>query len=718
MKRTLNMTAAALLAASLVVCNAQTGATTTPAKKHVAAKKVAKPAGPTVEEQIQSLRTEFQGQIDSLKADLAAKDAQLKQAQRTAADAQAAAAKAETDAQAQQTAVTDNASAVTTLQSTVSDLKTNQLQLTTTVSDETTNLKKAIGSPDTLHYKGITITPGGYLAAETVWRAKATGGDIPTAFSAIPYEGADAYSLSEFYGSARQSRITLLAEGKLRWGTLRGYYEGDFLGTGITSNNNQSNSYVLRQRILYGQVETNSHLTFVGGQLWSLAAEQKKGITSVPGDVTTPQTIDPNYVPGFVWTRQYGFRVVKNFKRAAIGVSIENPQLLYSASLAGSTPYAVLGSAGQNGGNYNAAISASATTTYIKSYSNLTSYDAAGAKVSTYVPNYATVVANTNITNISFNEAPDVIVKATADPGWGHYEIFGIARFAHEQVYPYVNANTVKYGGVADIVGFLGGTPGTVAVAASSVAGNYTNSVNLGGIGGSLRIPVIKDKLTFGAKGLYGAGVGRYGNTTLSDLTSDQSGNFAPLHNTSGLFTLEATPTPKLVIYVNYGGDYVGRADFGTGFTSALTLSDPKPYFCQTGVTAGTASSLCSASPTAAMYAAGGSWGSHFTATPAATAIGYGSRLLNNSSCNTTTTPGFGGSSTGYYAGGSCGAQTRDVQEVTGGWWFDLYKGDRGRFRQGFQYGYAVREGWSGASGIGAKGIDNMIWTSLRYYLP
>ena len=60
-----------------------------------------------------------------------------------------------------------------------------------------------------LHYKGITLTPGGFVAGETVYRTKATGGDIPTAFSSIPYEGADAYSLSEFYGSARQSRLTL-----------------------------------------------------------------------------------------------------------------------------------------------------------------------------------------------------------------------------------------------------------------------------------------------------------------------------------------------------------------------------------------------------------------------------------------------------------------------------------------------------------------------------
>jgi hypothetical protein len=102
--------------------------------------------------------------------------------------------------------------------------------------------------------------------------------------------------------------------------------------------------------------------------------------------------------------------------------------------------------------------------------------------------------------------------------------------------------------------------------------------------------------------------------------------------------------------------------------------------------------------------------------------VGYGSRLLSNSACNTTTNPGYTGSSTGYYAGGACGAQTRDTQEITGGYWYDLYKGDRGRLRQGIQYAYAVREGWSGAAvdgvNIGAKGIENMVFTSFRFYLP
>jgi len=196
----------------------------------------------------------LQGQIDSLKTNLADKDAQLKQAQQAAADAQAAADKAQAAASSQQQAVrTTQPPSHAAIH--VTDLKGNQVSLATTVSDETAKIKKEIASPATLHYKGITLTPGGFTAGETVYRTKATGGDIPTAFSGIPYEGADAYRLSEFYGSARQSRVSLMAEGKTSWGTLRGYYEADWLGTGITSNNNQSNSYVLRQRVVWDRLK-------------------------------------------------------------------------------------------------------------------------------------------------------------------------------------------------------------------------------------------------------------------------------------------------------------------------------------------------------------------------------------------------------------------------------------------------------------------------------
>jgi hypothetical protein len=690
---------AAILTASLVSSYADAGDGTP--KKHPVTRKAAKPKGPTVEEQIQSLRQDLESQINGLRGDLAAKDAQLKQAQQAAADAQAAAGKAQEAANSQQQAVTDNAAAVTTLQSTVTDMKNVNATVVSSLTDNAAAIKKSISAPSALHYKGISLTPGGYLAGETVYRSKATGGDTPTAFNALPYEHADAYSLSEFYGDARQSRITLMAEGKVNWGTLRGYYEADWLGTGISSNNNQSNSYVLRERVLWGQAETNSHWAFTGGQLWSLATEDKKAISNISGDIMTPQTIDPNYVTGFVWTRQYGFRVTKTFSKAAFGIAAENPQALYSASLAGNTPYAVLGSAGNNGGNYNAAISSSATTTYVQNYTQLPGSTG-------YLPVYNTVVANSNIANLSFNQAPDVIVKVALDPGWGHYEVFGIGRFAHETVYPGVTTDSLKFGGQKDIETGLAVTP------AATTAGAYTNSIGLGGVGASLRVPIIsKDgMLTFGAKGLYGPGMGRYGNSGLADVTANAAGELRPIHNVSGLLTLEANLNPRLMIYLNYGGDYAGRVDYANA--GSTTLGNPAATFCPTGFTS---TSQCTAKPTAAQLAAGGTWGGHWSA-PSAAALGYGSRALSNTACNTNTTPGFNGGSTGYYSGGSCGAQTRDVQEITGGYWYDIYKGDRGRLRQSIQYGYAVREGWSGAAGIGAKGIDNMFWTSFRYYLP
>jgi len=207
MKLTVKAAAVVFLAAGLVVSHAQTSGSTPPAKKHAAAHKTAAPAGPTVQEQIDQMKQQFQGEIDSLKSDLSAKDAELQQAKQAAADAQAAAAKAEAAANAQQQAATDNAAAVSTLQSTVSDLKANAISLATTVSDETTAIKKAVNSPDALHYKGITLSPAGsFVAGETVWRQGATGGDINTALTGVPLANSEAAQLSEFFGSGRQQR--------------------------------------------------------------------------------------------------------------------------------------------------------------------------------------------------------------------------------------------------------------------------------------------------------------------------------------------------------------------------------------------------------------------------------------------------------------------------------------------------------------------------------
>jgi len=662
-----------------------TTSTTSPTPHKRTTKKPPVPKKPSVESQIQSLRDDMNSQIQQLKQQLSDRDQQLQQAQQAAAAAQAAATQAQQQAAQQSATLTENTQAVGNLQGAVTDLKTNTTSLATTIQDQQTKVEKQLDHPDVLHYKGITISPANsFLAGESIYRTHATGSDIPTPFSSLPYEHADAYALSEFYGTARQSRIALMAEGKTGSATLRGYYEADWLGTGVTSNNNESNSYVLRQRVLWGQAALNNGWAFTGGQLWSMATEDRKGISNLSQDILVPLTIDPNYVTGFVWERQYGFRVTKTYDHAAFGIAAENPQLLYTATLAGNTPYAVLGSTGTNGGLYNSAISTCSPSTSIVNYTN-----EANGGINTYLPVYKTVNACTNINNYAFNVMPDIIVKAALDPSFGHFEFFGIGRYAHETVYPGETTNGNLYGGLKDIV-----TGATVAPALTT-AGKYNNSIALGGLGASGRVSLLTNRLTVGLKGLYGPGVGRYGSSTLSDVTSTAGGELTPLHNLSALGTVEIAPTPRLIVYLNYGGDYASR-NYSVG-----------------GTTLG--------APTAAKNPITGVWGGTWAA-PSKAAVGYGSPLLSNSACLTNAAPGYNGSSTGFYPGGSCGAQSKDVQEATVGYWYDFYKGEYGRLRQGIQYGYAVRNSWSGAAvngvGVSAKGIDNMFWTSFRYYLP
>jgi hypothetical protein len=624
--------AAAVLAAGLITTQAYSAgpapepAPAPAAKKHAKAAPKPKPAPAATAAELQELKQEMEGQINTLKQQLSDRDVQLKQAQDSAAAAQAAASRAEAAASSQQQAVTENATAVTTLQSTVSDLKTNQTNLVTTITDDQATIKKTIDSPDALHYKGITITPGGYMAAETVYRSKATGGDIATPFSAIPFSNADAGHLSEWYSSARQSRVSMMATGKTDWGTLRGYVEADFLGTGTSSNNNQSNSYVLRQRVVWAQAALNNGWAFTGGQLWSLATEDKKGLSNLSGDILTPQTIDPNYNAGFVWTRQYGFRVTKAFgDKFALGIAAENPQVLGpggTVALNSGVTY-LWGQPGASGGLYNGAASDSSTGS--------TTCTLSGVTIS------CTAIVPAELTTYAINPAPDFIVKAAFDPGWGHYEVFGIQRTFRDRIY---NAAT-----------------------STTAASNYNDTEIGGGIGGSLRVPTLYKHLDVGLKGLWGTGIGRYGNTTIADVTVRPDGSFSPLHGFSALGTLELHATPRLDIYANYGGDYTGR----TIYTNLAGKVD-----------------------------------------------GYGVSE-SNSGCGVEPNPT---NPTLPAAPSSCTGNTRDLQEGTLGYWYDFYRGPKGRLRQSIQYSYAVREVWANQSGFAPKGIENMFWTSFRYYLP
>jgi hypothetical protein len=555
-----------------------------------------------------------QQQIQQLRQDLQTRDQAIGQLQQRLDQNQAAATQAQQQAAAAAAQASQQQQDVAAVKSDVTDLKSNVTNTALTLQ-ETQKHVNDMESPIAIHYKGVTLTPGGFLAAETVWRQHALGSDINTPFNSVAMPGSTLSNMSEFYGSGRQSRISLLTEGKLSSAKLTGYMEADFLTTGITSNNNQSNSYGLRQRQMWGQAALDNGWSFTGGQMWSLVTETRKGVDN--RTETTPMTIDAAYHVGFSWARQYGFRVSKNFSNKFwLAFSAENPQTTFTAHSAANN--FVVGEAGTSGGVYNP------SATY------------------------------------SFNYMPDFVVKGVLEPGWGHYEVFGIISNFRDRVFPNVTA-----------------TP-------ASASGAYNDVRTGGGVGANIRGSVANKHVDIGLHVLGGDGIGRYGASGLPDATIRPDGTLALLRSYQGLGTLEFHYT-KVDIYFNFGEEYIGR---DTSLNGGGTL------------------------------------------------VGYGSPLVNNGGCLTETVPGtatggqFPTSSQGFLPGGlaNCTADTKDLYEATGGFWFRLYKGPKGTLQFGPQYSYLKRNTWTGLNGtiVGGvvppsaepSGTDNMVFTSFRYYLP
>jgi hypothetical protein len=516
--------------------------------------------------------------------------------------------------------------------------------------------------PQTIHVKGITITPGGFFAAETVTRQRALSDDVNTDFKAIPMPGSSQAKVPETNFSGRQSQITTLVQGKLDNVSLRGYLEADFLSAGVTSNNNQTNSYTFRQRQLWAQAAFDSGWTITGGQMWTLATETKKLLA--PLSEAKPTTIDAQYTVGFSWARQYGFRITKNFgDKFALGFSVEEPQATFTAHGFAITQSTV------HGGGANVAITSAV--------SNGNTLVGAAGDLSGLLNNQA---------NYSFNPAPDFVFKAAWEPGWGHYEVFGIISEFRTRIFPCASAANLA----------LGPCPNSPTPAAVSAFGATNDSRTGGGFGANARAPFFNHHLDVGLHALVGSGVGRYGDTGLPDATLRGDGTFALLRSAQALGSLEFHPTPKLDIYGYGGGEYVGRGQ----------------YPSVTGVAGATGYGLLSASN-----------------------AGCGIETLPNGANTAVTSvmipggvPPFPAVSTGvtptayngYQPGalGSCTADTRIILEGTLGFWYRFYSGPKGRMQAGLQYSYVTRNAWGATSGGAPHGVENMGFTSFRYYLP
>jgi hypothetical protein len=506
------------------------------------------------------------------------------------------------------------------------------------------NLQDAQNPPSTnpmespvlsIHFRGITITPGGFAEAAFVRRSRALGADLTTPFNSLTMPGAAQNQLSEFFGSARQSRPTIYIDGRMKNVEFSSYVSGDFLSAGVTSTATQTNSYTFRLRQAWGQAKFDNGWSILGGQMWSLVTENKGALG--PSDDTgrandaRPMTIDPGYNVGFTFARQYALRVTKDFgDRVWVAVSMENPQATLTTH--GNANNYVLGEAG-------------ASNSY-----NTTS-------------------------NYSFNPSPDVIAKLAFEPGFGHYEIFGLFDRFRDRVYPCVESYTGSAGAVVSAACPAATDAGTAAAA-------FDSSRNGGAFGANARWTFADKHVVFGLHGFGGSGVGRYGAGQLSDVAIKADGAIALIKGYQSLATLE-WHGKKLDLYFYTGAEYASRtADF-----------DPL-----------------------------GNKG-------AGTSVGYGAPGFNNFGCYTETIPGASGSNTtaGFEPGAlaNCTADTKVLIEGTGGFWYRFYNGPRGKFQFGTQYSYVTRDAWSGDGGLPAgtpgsepHGLDNMIFTSLRYYLP
>ena len=101
---------------------------------------------------------------------------------------------------------------------------------------------KSPEEPTSFHFKGLTLTPGGFLEGTMLVRTRNENADIANNYSAIPPNESSNAKLSEFRGTARNSEFSLLLQGTAGSTKLKGYVETDFLGAAPTANYVESNS--------------------------------------------------------------------------------------------------------------------------------------------------------------------------------------------------------------------------------------------------------------------------------------------------------------------------------------------------------------------------------------------------------------------------------------------------------------------------------------------
>jgi len=216
----------------------------------------------------------------------------------------------------------------------------------------------------------------------------------------------------------------------------------------------------------------------------------------------------------------------------------------------------------------------------------------------------------------------------------------------------------------------------------TALEGSGTNKTHTGwGIGGSFLVPAWPKVVDVQGSVLTGEGLGRYGSAQLPDATIGPGGGLVPLRTTQALLGLVAHPWDSLDVYAYAGEESVNSSFWSNGKTNG----------------------------------------------------GYGNPLFLNNGC---LLENQGSGPAGYndaIAGTTCTANAKDVQEITVGFWQNLYQGAYGRLRFGVQYEYFKIDSFAGVPGPvtttvkagvtttstpneGINPYNQAVFVSLRYY--
>ena len=434
---------------------------------------------------------QLQQQIDSMQRQLQAMQAQLKE---TKKQASAAAQQAQQTQQAQQQQA----------QNIPANIPPNLYAADVPIPTK--------GPPSWFDSIHVSLA-GSFIAMEGAFRERneASSGASDPPFSTIPLQNSPLYGENELRFSAQQSRIAFKASGDIDpTRHVKGYFETDFLGAGVTANSRESNSYNPRIRQAYfAYDDDNWHNHFSAGQMWSLLTQNRVGILNSTENV--PLTIDAQYVAGFNWARQPAIRYVQDWGQIAwFAVAVESPQTAFASNGNGVAGASAIGTPGPGTQTALASPNSGLTVPPGLAVNPGTNCNAGGLLDS------ATICSN--------NVAPDIIEKIALDPGWGHYEALGLQRWFADQVSP---------------VG---------------VTNSWSQKVTFGwGVGGSALLPVIPKWVDLQGSVLYGQGIGRYASSQLADVVIGPNGSLQPLTTLQFLVGAVAHPFAGNDIYFYYG---------------------------------------------------------------------------------------------------------------------------------------------------------------------